>query len=294
MTYALRNTLVLAAFLAIIFGVGLYLTKVVQPGEVKKMRTELTSLDRTIAQKPALAAELKGSEKKLADMKQRYAERFKVIPSNDTTALTYAYLNRIMDASGFVKFDMLYQGPKNEKQYGYNTYSLRGETSYSNLFKFIWYLEHARLLYKVEDLTLTGHEVLDAKTGRAKLIVPFTMELRAYYSSAAGVSSEHTGVDQTFYRQVNTGLNYFRPLISTEPPPNVKGLVDVERSDLRAVMSDKIFIVDQNGKGHILKVGDPVYMGYLTQINPAKNEAEFTLNKGGIIDHVNLKVRFGQ
>lgn len=294
MTYALRNTLVLAAFLAIIFGVGLYLTKVVQPGEVKKMRTELTSLDRTIAQKPALAAELKGSEKKLADMKQRYAERFKVIPSNDTTALTYAYLNRIMDASGFVKFDMLYQGPKNEKQYGYNTYSLRGETSYSNLFKFIWYLEHARLLYKVEDLTLTGHEVLDAKTGRAKLIVPFTMELRAYYSSAAGVSSEHTGVDQTFYRNVNTGLNYFRPLISTEPPPNVKGLVDVERSDLRAVMSDKIFIVDQNGKGHILKVGDPVYMGYLTQINPAKNEAEFTLNKGGIIDHVNLKVRFGQ
>jgi len=36
MSYALRNTIVLAAFLAIIFGVGFYLTKVVQPGERRK------------------------------------------------------------------------------------------------------------------------------------------------------------------------------------------------------------------------------------------------------------------
>lgn len=294
MSYALRNTIVLAAFLAIIFSVGFYLTKVVQPGQEKKLRTEEVSLNRTISQAPGLRAELKESRKKLADMKKRYSSRFKVIPSNDTTALTYAYLNRVMQASGLVKFDMLYQGPKNEKQYGYNTYNLKGETSYGNLFRFIWYLEHARLLYKVENLTLTGHEVRDEKTGKAKLIIPFTMDLRAYYSSVAGVSSQKTGADPTFYRHVNTGLDFLRPLISTEPPPNVNGLVDVERSDLRAVMADKIFIVDQNGKGHILKVGDPVYLGYLTKIDPAKNEAEFTLNKGGIIDHVDLKVRFGQ
>ncbi len=294
MSYALRNTIVLAAFLAIIFSVGFYLTKVVQPGEKKKLLTEVVTLNRTIDQRPGVEAELKSAEDKLADMKSKYAKRFKVIPSNDTTALTYAYLNRVMNASGFVKFDMLYQGPTTRPQYGYNAYNLKGETSYTSLFKFIWYLEHARLLYKIGDLSLTGHEIYDDSTGLTKTIIPFTMNLQAYYSSVAGVSSEMSGSDPTFYRPVGVGLNFLKPLISTQPPPNVRGLVDVERSDLRAVMSDKVFIVDQNGMGHILSVGDEVYLGYLTKIDPSQNEAEFTLNKGGIIDRVDLKVRFGK
>ncbi len=294
MSYALRNTVVLAAFLAVIFGVGFYLTKVVQPKEKKAMTTEIASLDRTIADRPEVEAELRDSEKKLEEMKHKYSKRFKVIPTNDTTALTYAYLNRVMDASGFVKFDMLYEGPKQLKQYGYNTYNLKGETTYSNLFKFIWYLEHAKLLYKIGDMSVSGHEINDDKTGKVETIVPFTMELQAYYSPVAGVSSESSGSDPTFYRDVNVGLNFLKPLISTQPPPNVKGLVDVERSDLKAVMSDKVFLVDQNGMGHILKAGDEVYLGYLTSIDPSRNEAVFTLNKGGIIDRVVLKVRFGK
>jgi len=162
------------------------------------MRSEIVSLDGTIAQKPGLEKELSSSKDKLDEMKTRYAKRFKVVPSNDTTAQTYAYLNRIMDASGFVKFDMLYQGPTNSKQYGFNGYNLKGETSYSSLFKFIWYLEHARLLYKIGNLTLAGDEVRDDKTGKTETIIPFTMDLDAYYSSVAGVSSEIKGSDPTF------------------------------------------------------------------------------------------------
>jgi Tfp pilus assembly protein PilO len=294
MSYALRNTIVLAAFLAIIGSVGFYLTSVVQPREKTKLIAEGASLDQTISQREAVESELKASEEKLAEMKSKYAKRFKVIPTNDTTALTYAYLNRIMDASGFVKFDMLYQGAKNLSQYGFNGYNLKGETSYENLFKFIWYLEHAKLLYKVENLTLSGHEVRDQTQEKPQLIVPFTMDIDAYYSSVAGLSSESTGQDPTLYKTVSVGLNFLNPMISSEPPANVRGLVDVERSDLRAVMSDKVFLVDQNGKGHMLSVGDEVYLGYLTKIDASQNEAEFTLNKGGIIDRQVLKVRFGK
>ena len=103
-----------------------------------------------------------------------------------------------------------------------------------------------------------------------------------------------SGEDPTFYKTVNAGQDFFKPLISSEPPANLRGLVDVERSDLRAVMTDKIFIVDENGKAHMLSVGDEVYLGYLTRIDQDKNEAEFTLNKGGIIDRVVLKTRFGK
>ena len=294
MSYALRNTIVLAAFLAVIFSVGFYLTKIVQPGQETKLEKEVTSLDQTISQRPAIEKELKSAQEKLTEMKEKYSRRFKVIPTNDTTALTYAYLNRIMDASGFVKFDMQYEGSKNVHQYGYNTYNLKGETTYDNLFKFIWYLEHAKLLYKVDELSLTGHEVRDETSERPTTIVPFTMELNAYYANVSGVSSESRGEDPTLYRPVSVGLNFLKPLISSEPPPNLRGLVDVERSDLRAVMADKIFIVDEKGKGHVLSVGDEVYLGYLTKIDPSRNEAEFTLNKGGIIDRVDLTVRLGK
>jgi Tfp pilus assembly protein PilO len=294
MSYALRNTVVLTAFLVVIFGIGFYLTSVVQPREKTKFIAESQSLDKTISERPAVESQLKSAEAKLADLKSKYVKRFKVIPGNDTTALTYAYLNRIMDASGFVKFDMLYQGAKTFQQYGFNSYSLKGETSYDNLFKFIWYLEHAKLLYKVEALTLTGHEVREENEEKPRLIVPFTMELDAYYSSAAGVSSESSGQDQTLSSTVGVGPNFLNPLISSEPPVNLRGLVDVERSDLRAVMSDRIFIVDQKGEAHTLRVGDEVYLGYLTKIDASNNEAEFTLNKGGIIDRQVLKVRFGK
>jgi len=292
MSYALRNTVVLAAFLAMIFGVGFYLTSVVQPKEKEKLIAEGVNLDKTISERPVVESQLKSAEEKLAEMKSKYTKRFKVIPTNDTTALTYAYLNRIMEASGFVKFDMVYQGPKSFNQYGYNVYNLKGETSYENLFKFIWYLEHAKLLYKLESLTLNGHEVREQTQEKPQLIVPFTMDVDAYYSSAAGISSEKSGQDPTLYKTIGVGLNFLKPLISSEPPPNVRGLVDVERSDLRAVMSDKVFIVDQEGKGHMLRVGDEVYLGYLTKIDASKNEAEFTLNKGGIIDRQVLRVRF--
>ncbi len=294
MSYAIRNTLVLAAFLLVIFSVGSYLTSVQQPGQIRKLQKESSALDAVIAQRPSLEVELKASQEKLADMEMTYSHRFKVIPTNDTTALTYAYLNTIMNSSGLVKFNMLYQGPKTFKDYGYNVYNLQGEASYDNLFKFIWYLEHAKLLYKISSLTLTSHEVRDDKTGAVKLVVPFTMDLDAYYSSVAGVSSQSHGEDPTLYKTVYVGWNYLRPLISSEPPPNVLGLVDVETAELRAVMPDKIFIVDDKGVGHILRVGDQVYLGYLTKIDPNQNEAEFTLNNGGIIKHVTLKVRFGK
>ncbi|MGO9480317.1 MAG: hypothetical protein ACLP05_00855 [Candidatus Kryptoniota bacterium] len=294
MSYALRNTVILAVFLAVIGSVGLYLTDVVQMKEKRNLIAEAAKYEQTISQRPAVENELNAAEGKLSEMKNKYTQRFKVIPANDTTALTYAYLNRIMDASGFLKFDMLYQGEKVLKQYGYNTYNLKGEADYETLFKFIWYLEHAKLLYKVSDLTLTGHEVHDETSEKPTTIVPFTMNIDAYYSSVAGVSSEMSGEDPTLNKAVDAGHNFFKPLISSEPPANVRGLVDVERSDLRAVMADKIFIVDEKGKTHILGVGDEVYLGYLTKIDQTNNEAEFTLNKGGIMDRVVLKTRFGK
>ena len=51
-----------------------------------------------------------------------------------------------------------------------------------------------------------------------------------------------------------------------------------------------ILVRDRKGRFNSLKVGDKVYLGYLTRIDPKRGEAEFTLNKGGIIEKVVLKI----
>ncbi len=87
--------------------------------------------------------------------------------------------------------------------------------------------------------------------------------------------------------------NPFYPLVRESLPPNKQGLVDVEKSSLRALTPSMAFVEDQAGKLITLGVGDKVYLGYLTEVNAATNVARFTLNKGGIVETVTLGLEFG-
>jgi len=85
----------------------------------------------------------------------------------------------------------------------------------------------------------------------------------------------------------------FSPVIWAELPPNVEDLVEVERSDLKAVIPGKAFVLDQNNSIRTLSEGDEVYLGYVTRIFHEEGRIECTLNKGGIIESVELKIRYG-
>jgi hypothetical protein len=69
--------------------------------------------------------------------------------------------------------------------------------------------------------------------------------------------------------------------------------VEVERSDLKAVIPGKAFVLDQGNVIKTLQEGDEVYLGYVTRIDPENGRIECTLNKGGIIEKVELKIRYG-
>ena len=84
----------------------------------------------------------------------------------------------------------------------------------------------------------------------------------------------------------------FYPYIRANIPPNFDGLLEAERAELRAIVAGKALIADHTGVVHMLKPGDEVYLGYVSRINPEKNEVEFTLNKGGIIEKFVLKLSF--
>ena len=88
--------------------------------------------------------------------------------------------------------------------------------------------------------------------------------------------------------------NPFYPLILRDLPAPQPGEIEIERSDLKAVIPGKAFIVDQNQKTRTLEEGDPVYLGYVTRILPDQGKIECLLNKGGVSEKVEISIRLGQ
>jgi hypothetical protein len=196
-----------------------------------------------------------------------------------------------MDVSGEVKMDMTFVGPRDFGNYGFNVYTLRGEGSFKNLTKFVWYIESGRRLLKVSNLTMRGYESKSAETNETKILILFDMELQAYYSP---MEELHNAPGELKAQETILTSNPFYPLILQEIPPPQPDEIEVERSILKAVIPGKAFIIDQNQKSRILGEGDKVYLGYVTRILPNEGKLECLLNKGGVAERFELTIRQGE
>jgi len=288
--YALRNSIVLIVLLVLVIGIGLYIWGVRQPSQIAEKETRIAELDKEIARIPILLNDYNRMVVALDDQKVRWEGRTKDIPRVDVTAETYDYFNRSIDRSGgFVKLDMIYGGRVEQNRYGYNTYILRGEAPFNVFYNFLWYLENGRRLYRLQEVNLRGVETRDAESEMPQLLVTFDMQLRGYYTSVAEL---FTSTARNAVRPNDVRYSPFQPLILSDIPPNVRGLIESERSELRAVLPDRAILVDPEGEVHTIRVGDEVYLGYVTKIVPEKSMVEFMLNKGGITESFNLYIRY--
>jgi hypothetical protein len=290
-SYTIRNSIVLGSILFVLFSVGSYLTMFSLPKSLKRIETEINKLQVDLQNTPDLANQYNVLSQRLVDVKARWETRSKDIPARDVTGETYGYFNSIIEQSGEVKMDMTYVGPKELNNYGYNAYTLKGEAPFANLYRFVWYTENGRRLFKISNLVLRGYETKVRETGETKILVLYDMELQAYYSSIPELNiapAQRTVTPAVFSK------NPFYPLILREIPPPQPDEIEIERSDLKAVIPGKAFIVDQNQKSRVLQEGDPVYLGYVTKIFATEGKMECLLNKGGVTERFVLSIRAGQ
>jgi hypothetical protein len=289
-SYKLRNSMILGILLLLIIGVGTYIRAFNLPRKAKQIERELKKIDDELQNTPNLVNEFNDLSATLNDTQKRWENRNKDIPPVDITSQSYAYFSRLIDLSGYVKLDMIYNGVQNLGNYGYNIYNLKGEAPFENLYRFIWYLENDRKLYKIQTLTLKGIEVAPTEKEEGKVLVTFDMTVQAYFSSVTELSSS-LGERSITPNPLN--VDPFAPVISSGIPPNTRELVEIERSDLKAVITGKAYVLDQTNTIRALQEGDEVYLGYITKIDPEGGRVESTLNKGGIIEKVELKIRYG-
>ena len=290
MSYKLRNSIALGILLFLILAVGTYIRAFNLPKKITALEKEIQKIDEELQNTPNLVNQFNDLSAVLTDTQKRWEGRNKDIPPVDITAQSYAYFSHLIDLSGEVKLDMVYTGTTSQTNYGFNTYVLKGEAPFDNLYRFIWYLENDRRLYKIQTIALKGLEVAPTDQEEGKVLVTFDMTVQAFFSSVSELSSS-LGERQRLPNVLTA--DPFEPVISAGLPPNIDGLVEIERSDLKAVIPGKAFVLDQNNTIRTMHEGDEVYLGYVTRIVPDEGRLECTLNKGGIIEKVELKIRYG-
>ena len=186
MSFKIRNSVILGSFWLFVTLAGSAYYLWWQPRQLNKIKTELDKVNKQLEELPALIQDVARLTSEFQDTKRKYDSRSKEIPGSDFSSQTYAYMSRGLDEAGFMKLDMKFDGTENQPQYGYNMYSLdAGIGQFENLYRFIYYLENGRRLYKVRSINFTQNEDIDPDTKETRRWIGFTMEFHAYFTSIA-------------------------------------------------------------------------------------------------------------
>lgn len=309
MNNTISNALVLAFCWVVVAGVGTYLTFFHQPRALLTLQeTERATVLRQ-QEADALLAQMSTSQESARDVFQRWNARYKVMPASLRSYEIVDYLNDLT-RSGFETFDVQVQGATQNA--GFSTYSLSitGRAYYDALYRFVWHLENNRSFYRVRTLQLEHLDLRDNDPeGRERLqvLVSFNLTLDAYFGGAEGMSAPPAalaGPDDllattpaTAPPPVPDGIlprftpvgNPFYPAILESVPPNTYGLVDLDAAQLVSV-ADGHAVFREGDAYFTLGVGDAVYLGRITLIDPATSRVVAYLNRGGITDEVEVSL----
>lgn len=287
MTYKSRNSIVLAIQLCIILGIGAYLGLYYYPRQMIAVRLDITKADQIISTQPAMVTEQIELTESIAKLETRL-ETFnrRLDPMEGSTEI----LNRIgrTRVFGATKFSMVAQGDGKTNLYAFRKFKLTGEGNYGAVFALLWLMEGGPELISVDKVAFRGTETIDSLGNH--IVIPFDMEIRTISSD---IPLGKVTPDTVILSGIPLGINPFYPLIASIIPPNTRGLLEVDRAELRALLTDKAILADAQGKLHTLAVGDEVYLGQLAAIDPVNNRVEFRLNRGGIVERFVLKLSYG-
>ncbi len=289
MSYKIRNSIALGVLLLLVFGIGGYISLIYQPGKIKSLQKEAKQIESQLQDNAMQMRAITDMQNTLRETVHRWNNRSKEIPEFDVSSQTYGYLSHIIDESGFMKLNLAFNGTKSFPKYGFNTYHVIGTAEFPNIFRFIWLLENGRRLYKINTITVRSEEKPDSTKNTPTIRLNYEMDLQAYFTSEQSLSTPVANPDST--PQPITS-NPFEPSIFQIVPGNTKNLVEVDKISVKAVADDKALILDNAGNLVTLKLGDEVYLGKVTAINPEDGSIVFTMNRGGIIDTVKKQIVF--
>ena len=315
-------TIIVGALLALVVAGGVYVTYMRQPAELERLEKAEKAAKMKQAEMQELLTEYSQSQAQARKVTSKWRSRYKVVPDSLTTPEVIGYLND-MTRSGFETFDISVRGVQKGDAYDHYALRVTGRGYFSSLYQFIWQVENSRKFYAVEDLNLNHIDLItevgseranargpseEGEKTRKKLqvMVSFNMSINAYFGGPEGVDAsgsewrpagEEEGKSQArsaslppvpseVLADADPNINPFFPVIMEQVPPNSRGLLDLDQSKLVSIVGGQAVFKGPDGDMRKLGVGDDVYLGQITEIDPARGRVQAVLNRGGIIDDV--------
>jgi hypothetical protein len=282
-----KNTiaLVVLLILLLLFG-GLYIL-IFQRSTLIKDRKKLESLKANHYNTDQLNLQYYDLQKKAAKLDSVLAQRKFNIPQNLSSISFFNFINKIStNFSSNTQINVEFSDQKKDKEFYYYEYKLTGNGDFNDLYKLIYAIEQSKELKKIKTVTLSNY-ISAQKDGTSNFLVSFAILADVYFADNNRFSTTEFVENNLNAKQV---YDIFYPLIRTQIPPNSDNLLDVQGAKLLALIPEGAFIADIKGSTYLLWEGQQVYLGYLTKIDYDHNTVSFILNKGGIIEKVDLSL----
>lgn len=285
MNRKLKNTLALVALLVIILLAGGAYILIFQRGELSAKEDKLRELKANDYNTEQLTLQYEDLYKKALVLDSVLAARKFNIPKDISSIKFYDFVAKLTsDLSQDSKIDVEYVEQKQERDFFYYEYKVKGIAPYNDLYKFIYGIEQSKELKKINSVSL-GSVVKNDKQEAPKFLVNFNFLVHVYFSNDSRFATAEYVENDLSGRPV---YDAFYPLLRNEIPPNTEGLLDVQNAKLLALVPEGAFLSDEAGNTYLLWEGEPVYLGYLTSIDYKNNKVKFIINRGGVIEKVEL------
>ncbi len=287
MNKKLRSTLGLVSLLLLIVVISGAYVFFFQRGKLNEKRAKLEELKANEYNTEQLTQQYNDLLNRSSVLDSILAARKFNIPKDLSSIKFYNFINKMSASySNITQVDVEYTAQKPDKEFFYHEYKLSGRATYNDLFSLIYSIEQSKELKKITGLAL-NNLVVEDNNGIPNFLVGFTMNAATYYSSNDRFVTASLVENNLTTAPVHDA---FYPKIRNEIPPNYDQLLDVQDAKLLALIPEGAFLSDGKGGTYLVWEGEPVYLGYLTKIDYDKNKVSFILNKGGIIEKVELEL----
>jgi hypothetical protein len=281
----IKNTLALFGILVLLLVIGFSFIFLIQRPSIKKKTVNLKNLKSHEYNTDVLNRELADKVKQANRLDSILAARKFNIPKNISPLRFYEFMNKINgQLSADSKLDIEYIERKVDKNFFYYEYKMTGYGDFNDVYQIIYAIEESKELKKILNISLSNY-ILSTETSEPEFLVNYVINVGVYFSDNDRFASAEYVENNLRAPHV---YDVFYPLVRTQIPPNVEGLLDVQGARLLAIVPDGVFLSDLKGESYLLMEGDKVYLGYLTQIDRKNNKARFVLNKGGIVESVEI------
>lgn len=277
MTYAIRNSLIMAGVWLIMVGAGWSRFYWVEDTEIARLDKEIIQKKERLQEHQQTAGSYDELINQYQTLKDGVKKNAKLLVKAENADQVYSTLISFGKDDAFTYMNFISADSTKYDNFGLLEFDISGEGYYRNFNQFVNRIEYGPSLFKIKEMSI--EPLIDVENlGR----VHYSFKLESIYDRNA--IFEDYAIEPQKELPAYT-YNSFYPLIH-EVMENHENLPDVEASKLLSVGKDFVSLRDQNGVIQYLYIGDEVYLGKLASVDTDKNSVTFQLNKGGIITYI--------